>query len=73
MTTQFENQKSSKKPTHTLRKKYWNGKRTDFETLGVAWQNDDGSLYIKLYGTQVIDSGFHAFPNKEETTTKSGQ
>ena len=72
MSKKFENSKSSKKPTHTLRKKTWNGNRNEYETLGVAWLNEDGSLYLKLYGTQIIDNGFYAFPNNEETT-ESGQ
>jgi len=75
MSTQDNNflEKKSDKPTHTIRKKHWTGKRSEYELLGVAWQRDDGGLYIKLHGTQVIDGGFYAFPNKDETTTQGGQ
>jgi hypothetical protein len=59
-------EKTNSKPTHTVRKKVWSGKRTDYELIGVAWLRDDGGLYIKLYGTQVLDHGFYAFPNKDE-------
>ncbi len=69
MSTQNE---TSKKPTHTLRKKFWNGKRTDFETLGVAWERGDGGFYIKLHGTQIIDSGFYAFPIKDDVNNEEG-
>jgi hypothetical protein len=48
--------------THIVRKKTGRGKRTDFETLGVAWDRGDGSLYIKPYGTQIIEGGFYVFP-----------
>lgn len=61
-----EKQKSP--PTHNICRKYWNGKRTEFETLGVAWARDDGGLYIKLHGKQIIDSGFYAFPIKDNTS-----
>jgi hypothetical protein len=50
------------RPTHIVRKKVGHGKRTDFETLGVAWDRGDGSLYIKPYGTQIIEGGFYVFP-----------
>lgn len=75
MTAQNKNsgEKSNSKPTHNLRKKVGYGKNTDFETIGVAWEREDGGMYIKLYGTQVIDGGFYAFPIKEQTTDESGQ
>lgn len=59
------------KPTHTLRKKVGYGKQTVFETIGVAWEREEGGLYIKPYGTQIIDGGFYAFPNKGHTEEDS--
>jgi len=75
MTTQNTSSENTKsKPTHIIRKKFWNGKRTDFETLGVAWETDKGGLYIKLHGTQIIDGGFYAFPNRDKNINhESGQ
>ena len=67
------NQKANAKPTHTLRKKVGYGKNTDFETIGAAWVREDGGLYIKLHGTQIIDGGFYAFPIKDAATEESGQ
>ncbi len=64
--------KSSSKPTHSLRKKVGYGKNTEFETIGVAWEREDGGLYIKLYGTQFIDSGFYAFPYADQQTGNEG-
>ena len=67
MTTQDDNflENNKQPPTHIISKRNWSGKRTEYESLGVAWEQDDGSLYIRLYGTQVIDRGFYAFPKKE--------
>lgn len=64
MTTQDKHtdEKASTEPTHNLRKKIGYGKKSEFETIGVAWAREDGGFYIKLYGTQVIDSGFYAVP-----------
>jgi len=69
MTRENENitDRKSSAPTHAVCKKIWNGKRTEFETLGVAWKRDDGGLYIKLHGTQIIEGGFYVFTNKEKT------
>lgn len=69
MTNDLSTQKKQKSPpTHTVHRKYWNGKRTDFETPGVAWIREDGGLYIKLHGTQLISEGFYAFPVKSNTS-----
>ena len=56
----------SNRPTHIVRKKVGRGKNADFETLGVAWDRGDGSLYIKPYGTQIIEGGFYVFPTPEQ-------
>lgn len=59
------------RPSHIVRKKVGRGKNTDFETLGVAWDRGDGSLYIKPYGTQIIEGGFYVFPAASDQ--ESGQ
>jgi len=43
-------------PTHVAKTRIGYGKKATYEQIGVAWQNDDGSFYIKLYGTQVVSS-----------------
>ncbi|MDO9095310.1 MAG: hypothetical protein Q7U99_22055 [Rubrivivax sp.] len=68
-TAQAEN--TGNRPTHIVRKKMGSGKKADFETLGVAWDRGDGSCYVKLYGTQVVEGGFYVFPVKEDA--ESGQ
>ena len=68
-TSQDSTPSNGNKPTHIVRKRRGHGKNADFETLGVAWDRGDGSLYIKPYGTQIIEGGFYAFPidqNAEE-------
>ncbi len=57
-----ETQSGNHRPSHIVRKKVGSGKRAEFETLGVAWDRGDGSLYIKPYGTQIIEGGFYVFP-----------
>lgn len=63
MQTQKSTQTETKStlPTHNIRRKIGYGKQANFETIGVAWERDDGGLYIKLHGIQVVDSGFYAF------------
>ena len=60
------------KPTHTVRQKKHPGTRSDFETLGVAWERDDG-VYVKLYGRQVVEGGFYVFRNKDSNADQGGQ
>jgi len=66
---------NSNKPTHTLRKRTGRSKNATYETLGVAWVREDGGLYMKLYGTQIIEGGFYAFPiaaaEEPEVTTEA--
>jgi len=66
---------TSNRPTHIVRKKIGSGKKADFETLGVAWDRLDGSCYVKLYGTQIVEGGFYVFPVKDQDgkETESGQ
>ena len=51
----------SNKPSHIARRRLGRGKNAGFETLGVAWEREDGSFYLKPYGTQIIDGGFYVF------------
>jgi len=75
MSTQdnVQNENVKTKPTHNLRKRIGYGNHAHFETIGVAWAREDGGFYIKLHGTQVIDSGFYAVPVMEQSTSESGQ
>ncbi|MBT3039196.1 MAG: hypothetical protein KME37_09710 [Candidatus Thiodiazotropha sp. (ex Codakia orbicularis)] len=54
------------RPTHVVRKKIGHGRKADFETIGMAWDRGDGSVYVKAYGTQIIKGGFYVFPIKDQ-------
>ena len=43
-----------KLPTHVAKVRHGYGKKATYERIGVAWRNDDGSLYVKLAGTQLV-------------------
>jgi hypothetical protein len=47
----------TKKPAFIAKSREINGKHVTYERIGVAFENDDGSLFVKLSGTQVV-SGF---------------
>lgn len=44
----------AKLPTHVAKIRHGYGRKATYERIGVAWRNDDGSLYVKLAGTQVL-------------------
>lgn len=76
MSTQdkMQNENAKTKPTHNLRKMVGYGKQAHFETIGVAWSREDGGFYVKLHGTQIIDSGFYAVPvNNSFTEDERGE
>lgn len=54
--------KGSKMPAMIAKQRVGHGKQATWERIGVAWLNDDGSLYIKVHGTQVITGGFNLYP-----------
>ena len=63
-----------KKPNYSICKKIRTRGGNEFQPIGVAWAREDGGLYIKLAGTQIIDDGFYAFPNKtQDATQEDGQ
>ena len=43
-------------PTHVAKVRTGAGRNAQYERVGVAWLNDKGALYVKLYGTQVVKS-----------------
>ena len=45
-----------KLPTHVAKVRHGYGKKATYERIGVAWRNDDGSLYVKLAGTQMVSA-----------------
>lgn len=56
---------NGKKPSHLVKLRHGFGKKATYERIGVAWLNDDGSIYVKLHGTQVIGEGFTLYEIKD--------
>ncbi|MBI1274447.1 hypothetical protein GC177_00555 [bacterium] len=55
------------KPNLAVKIKEQKGESVSFYTIGAAWTKDDGSVYIKLYGTHIINEPFYLYPaNREE-------
>jgi hypothetical protein len=55
-TANARNNGKAKLPTHVAKVRHGFGKKATYERIGVAWRNDDGSLYVKLSGTQVVSA-----------------
>lgn len=54
------------KPTMIAKQRVGYGKKATYERLGVAWTNEDGSLYVKFHGTQIVTGGFVLYPTEVE-------
>lgn len=62
-TTTNGNQKAAtKQPTHDVKVKRTSGEHTSWERIGAGWERDDGSVYVRLIGTQIIAEGFTIYP-----------
>ncbi|MET0105789.1 MAG: hypothetical protein ABW072_11720 [Sedimenticola sp.] len=55
-TNETEQNVKANPPTHVAKVRHGYGKKASYERIGVAWQNEDGSFYIKLHGTQVVSA-----------------
>lgn len=55
-TDNTRNNGQARLPTHVAKVRHGYGKKATYERIGVAWRNDDGSLYVKLSGTQVVSA-----------------
>lgn len=60
------------RPTMIVKQRVGFGKKATYERIGVAWTNDDGSLYVKVHGTQVLSGGFVLYPI-ENDSEKAGE
>ena len=58
----------AKLPKFVVKMRDGYGKHATYERIGVAWENEDGSLYVKLHGTQIVERGFtlYAMPQPAE-------
>ena len=70
MTTQAntgDRQQEANLPGYIAKTRIGYGKQASYERIGVAWKNDDGSFYVKLYGTQVVSNfTLYAVSDKEK-------
>ncbi len=55
-TVETEQNGKSNSPTHVAKVRHGYGKKASYERIGVAWQNEDGSFYIKPHGTQIVSA-----------------
>ncbi len=69
-TTTDERQNGTNQPAYLVKLRHGFGKKATYERIGVAWLNDDGSVYVKLYGTQVVNQGFTLY--RVEGNDKAG-
>jgi len=59
-----------KLPTHVAKVRHGWGKKATYERIGVAWLNEDGSLYVKLAGTQLVSAlSLYELKDKQEAAT----
>lgn len=59
------NTNGSRKPTHFASLRHGSGKGATYERIGAGWLNEEkGTLYVKLAGTQVV-SEFTLIENKD--------
>jgi hypothetical protein len=56
-------------PTHVAKVRHGHGKNASYERIGVAWVNEEGGIYVKLHGTQVV-SAFMLYELPQTETAK---
>lgn len=56
---------ASNPPTHIAKVRNGQGDGATFERIGVAWAKDDGSIFVRVYGTQIVTGGFALYPAEE--------
>jgi len=49
-------------PTHLAKIRKGEGDGATFERIGAAWAKEDGSIFVRLYGTQIVSDGFALYP-----------
>ncbi len=70
-TKKAASKKETRVPTHAVKVKHENGSSANYEQIGVAWENENGGLFVKFYGTQVIAKPVSIFPiNREGADAK---
>lgn len=69
----FKNRKNreetdSNKPTHVVKVRNGSGTNVTYDRIGVGWENqEEGSLYVRVHGTQIIEGGFTCYPIEDQS------
>ena len=62
---QQEKSSGSNSPTHVVKIRNGQGENASFERIGAAWAKEDGSIFVRLSGTQIVSEGFALYPIEE--------
>lgn len=68
ITSTDERQNGNNQPNFVAKTRHGFGKKATYERIGAAWLNEDGSLYVKLHGTQVV-SAFMLYAREDNDKT----
>lgn len=52
-------------PTHVVKRRQGEGEAATYERLGVAWAKENGAIFVRLHGTQIVADGFTLYPIEE--------
>lgn len=52
-------------PTHIVKRRQGEGEAAIYERIGVAWARDNGAIFVRLHGTQIVSDGFTLYPIEE--------
>jgi hypothetical protein len=69
-TTTTDERQNGNQPGYVAKVRQGFGKKATYERIDVAWLNEDGAIYVKFSGTQVVSSGFTLY--KLEDNDKAG-
>ncbi|PJB70257.1 MAG: hypothetical protein CO093_08580 [Alphaproteobacteria bacterium CG_4_9_14_3_um_filter_47_13] len=70
MTAQTQNDQN-RGPDFYAKTKEGHGKTVNFEQVGVAWEREDGSIYFKPYGKQVIEGPIYLFKAEKKPAAEA--
>ncbi len=65
-TNEAQTTNKNSKPDMIAKVKEGHGKNVNFETIGACWTREDGSIYFKPYGTQIISTPVYMFKTNQD-------
>jgi hypothetical protein len=60
------NRRTGNRPDFVVKKRIGGGDRVTWERIGVAWQNENGAIFLRFHGTQVLSGGVSLFRENRE-------